>query len=142
MKRVFIDTNVWLRAILVDNPSQSQSAIKLFQAAESGYIKIVTSAIVLLEITYVLKSFYEFTKKQVSDVLKNMLDTRGLYIIEKTNTKKALEYFFKYRIKFSDCLIASQVPEDALLCTFDNDFRKIKELTVASPQEVLEIIAK
>ncbi len=136
MKSIFLDTNIWIRVIVKDNEQMFQEAIKIFQAAEQGKVKILTSGIILLEVIFVLKRLYKFTKIELQDVIKNILDTRGIRIIDKTDTKVALEYFLETGIKFSDCLIASQIPENAIFCSFDTDFQRFKNLSFMHPKEL------
>ena len=51
---------------------------------------------------------------------------RGVVIVDKTNLKLALEYLDKYKVKFSDCLIASSVPKGVKIFSYDSDFKKMK----------------
>lgn len=63
---------------------------------------------------------------------------RQLTLIETTNTKTALGLLKKYRIKYGDCLIATQVPPKAILVTYDEDFAKIPGLKSQKPDEIIK----
>ncbi len=136
MRKVFIDTNVWLRVILKDDETQYIASYRLFKAVEEGKIRAYISGIILMELIYVLRKVYKFSSSEVKEVIQKVLDTRGLYFIDKINTRKALDFYFKYNLKFSDCLIASQLSNDLLFCSFDKDFKKIREVNFTTPEEL------
>lgn len=136
MSKIFLDSNIWLRFFVHDN-TQFDSVQKLIAAIENGQRLPYTSAIVLLEIAYVLKTAYKQPKDKINRYLKSMCSIRNMTVIDKTNTKKALEILEKTGVKFSDCLIASQIPNGATLATFDKDFLKIKGLTIKTPAEIM-----
>lgn len=134
--KVFIDSNIWLR-FLLKQKSQFPECQRLFEAVDDGLLSIFTSNIVLLEVNYVLRSVYKFPQPQVAEDLQDILLTRNLKIVEKTNSPQALESCKKYNLKFGDCLIATQVPPQAIFCTFDQDFQKFPNLIVKTPAEIL-----
>lgn len=49
-----------------------------------------------------------------------------------------LDLFSYCSVKLADCLIVSQIPNGAALCTFDQEFKKIKKVNSYSPQEILK----
>lgn len=138
MKKIFIDTNVWLRFLVADDQKQFAACQELFEKVEEGKLRVYTSTIVLLEIIYTLTSFYKVTKKEILEDIKNILSARNLTLIEKTNFTAALDLFSQCSIKLADCLIISQIPNGAALCTFDQEFKKIKKVSSFSPQEILK----
>lgn len=136
MNKVFLDSNVWLRFFAQDN-SQFESVQKLLAATENGQYFPYTSAIVLLEISYVLKTAYKQPKDKINAYLKSICGIRNITIIDKTNIKRSLEISEKTGIKFSDCLIASQIPKEAVLVTFDKEFARVGGIVCKTPAELL-----
>lgn len=137
MNKLFFDTNLWVRWLLHDNPYQFERVKSLLTQNESGAIQTYTSSIVLLEISYVLKSVYEFKFEEVLESLEGIRSIKNITILESTNIQLALEFFKSYKIKFSDCLIASQITAGMTLCTFDAELAKIKEITAKTPADLL-----
>lgn len=137
MKKIFLDTNIWLRYFLNDEKKQFIDCQKLLSLNETGKLRIYTSTICLLEIVYTLSSFYKITRNQIIINLEEILSSRNLTLIERTNFPKTLEFFKKHQIKFTDCLIASQLPPKTILCTYDADFKKIKSIVSKTPIELL-----
>ncbi len=140
MKKIFIDTNVWLRFLVGDQKTQYEACKKLIALNEEGKFRIYTSTIVLLEIIYTLSSFYRVKKKAIISDIKAILSSRNLTLIEKTDFKKALILYQKHNIKLADCLIATQLQKNVVLCTYDRDFKKIKNVFSVTPQEIVKQI--
>jgi len=139
MKKIFLDTNIWLRFLVADQKKQYEACKKLISLNEEGKLRIYTSTIVLLEIIYTLTSFYRVKKESVISDIKAILASRNLTLIEKTNFQKAWRFYQKYNIKLADCLIASQLPENVILCTYDREFKKIKSITNLTPEEICSL---
>ena len=138
MTKLFLDTNIWIRYLIKDELKQFATVKELLASVEEGKYQPYISSIVLLELSYVLKSVYRFTFGEVLDALESVTTTRGITIIETTDSVLALACFKTYKIKFTDCLLASQIRKDIVLVTFDEELRKIKELTVKTPEEILK----
>jgi len=136
IKKLFIDTSVFIRFFTKDDQEKYDDCVKLLELIEKGTIRPYTSNIVLLEIFFVLTSLYKFEKLQVRKSLGIVLQMRNLTLIEKTNTPSALRHFDKYRIKYTDCLIVTQIPKGTRLITYDAEFSKIKSLHPLTPAEV------
>jgi len=135
MKKLFLDTNIWLRFILEDN-EQAQDCRKLIEQIEAGKFRVYTSTIVMMEINYVLTAIYKIkTHKAVKD-LEAILKTRNLTLLEKTDFSKALRFYRQSRIKLADCLIASQLARGMILVSYDRDFKKLA-VSLKQPAELL-----
>jgi len=129
VKKIFIDTNIWLRFFLQDHPSQSLACNSLFHLIEQGTLTPYTSSIVTLELNFILKKIYKTSFQKTCLILNKLLSTRGITLIEKTNFKKALQLHLKTKVKLADCLIATQLPLNSAICTYDKDFKKLKVKT-------------
>ena len=135
MKKIFLDTNVWLRFLLEDN-EQAKSCRNLIKQIEAGKFRVYTSSIVMLEINFVLTAIYKIKPSQVIKDLETILKTRGLVLIEKTDFKQALVWYKQFKVKLADCLIASQLAKGMIFASFDRDFIKLP-LTVKKPDEII-----
>lgn len=138
MNKVFFDTNLWIRYILIDNEAQFKIVRKLLELNEYGSIKIYSSSIIFLELAYVLQKVYKFQYQEILEVLNGIRSTKQLTIMNDTDLDLAIKYFKKYKLKFSDCLIASQISKGLTMLTFDSDFKKIKEINSLTPSEFLK----
>lgn len=135
--KIFLETSVFIRLLTGDDKKKQQETKELFQHIEAGKYFPYTSNIVFLEIFYVLTKTYKFPKVQVIQDLVKLTYLRNLAINENTDIRKAFELFLLYKIKFSDCLIATQIPSAVILITYDRDFSKIPHLKVATPEKII-----
>lgn len=139
MKKVFIDTSVFIRFLTQDDEKEFVNCVKFFELVESGKVHPYTSNIVVLEIIFVLTRLYKYSKKQVlKDIEDALLSLRNLTLIEKSDTRKAIVYFKKLNIKYADCIISTQIPKGTVLATYDKEFGRVKTISVARPVEVVK----
>ena len=113
-----VDTNVLIRALTGDDPSQSPLAVAIIQENAPVWI----SHLVLVETVWVLESVYDCGKPQLVKTLNRIIDNKDLMLEEPGVARAALTlYQAKGRVTFEDCLIletarkAGHLP----LATFD-----------------------
>lgn len=137
--KILIDTNIWLRFLLQDLPLQYKDCVSLISTFKHGVIMPYTSPFVLLEIEYILQKIYKIPVTNIKNDLENILKIKNLKILEKADTLKGWNYHKNHKIKFADCLIAAQLSKDIHLCTYDQEFKKIKNLKTYTPAQILEL---
>ena len=142
MKSVFLDSNIWLRLFLKDQESQYGLTSSIIRLINEGELRPYTSTIIFLEVNYVLKSFYGLSNEKTLHYLLKIKEVKNITVIEKENLDVALKFYREYKIKFADCLIASQIPDNVTLLSFDQDFKKIKNLNYLLPSEFLSTLSK
>jgi predicted nucleic-acid-binding protein len=100
-----IDTNVLVRYIAQDDPTQSKRASRLIEqecsAATPGYISLVA----LVELVWVSESCYEATRAEIAALVRRLLSIRQLMTQEAEIAWKALRLFETCKADFADCLI-------------------------------------
>lgn len=137
MTRCFIDSNIWLRFILKDN-DQYPSCYEFISRAANAVFHPHTSSLVLLEIDYLLTRTFKVSKSQSCLRLDAIASIPGITIINQTDYQKALQLYRQTKVKFADCLIASQIPQNTILVTYDRDFQKIPGITTLNPSQFLQ----
>lgn len=134
--KVFIETSIFIRFFAKDDERKYEECVKLFSFIKEGKLNPYVSNIVLLEILFVLTRLYKFSKSEVIKDIRRILLLRNMTLIEKTNTREALSLWEKYNIKYGDCLIATQIPKNTTIVTYDADFSKISSLSSKTPGEI------
>mgnify|MGYP005853605569 FL=1 len=99
---IFIDTNVFLRFFVADVEGFYQRAMGLFERAEKGEIRLVTSDMVIAEIVWVLESYYGFKKEEVRTVVETLLHSKGLKVINSDLIEKAIINYVDLDVDFID----------------------------------------
>jgi len=141
MRKLFLDTNVFLRFFLKDNEKQYQDVCKIFSKIEEGEFKPYTSAIVFLEFNYVARKIYKLSISETIGFIEAIRKMRGMTIIKKTDINKAINFYRRYKIKLGDCFIAAQVAKGTMLITYDQDFGKVKEIISKTPEAILNNVS-
>ncbi len=136
--KYFIDTNVFLRVLIKEDPESFNAGLKLLGKVKKGSLKAVTSSLVLAEIGWTLSSFYKFEKEDVVRSIRSIIGLHGLVIVDKVDWLYALDSFSRKKVKLIDCLIASrkEIREKKwTVVTYDKDFEKLG-IRNASPAEI------
>ncbi len=136
--KVFLDTNIWLRFFIDDKTTLHDISHELINSIEAGTHEPYTSAIVCLEVQYVLKTFYKQPIQKVHKYIEAVLSTRNMTLIDKTDFKRAWDLHRKTGNKLSDCLILTQIPSTVALCTFDEHLVKQTQVKTVKPEELVK----
>ena len=100
---VFVDTNYFLRFLIDDDPQQAEEAKKLFLEAARGNLELVTSTIVVFEIYWVFKSYYQKTKDEIIKILQKVLTMNFVSLDERDLLLQALDLFKAENLSLEDC---------------------------------------
>lgn len=124
----FIDANIFLRFFAPSKEKFAEESEKVLQAVKDGDIKAYTSSLVLSEVVWTLKSYYDADKTKVIKVAEAINSMKGLKFTEDFDRILALDLYSNNKIKFIDSLIASiddVQEEDTKVLSYDKDFDKI-----------------
>lgn len=127
-KKVLIDTNLVLRLLLNDIPSQSRQAIKIFKQAENGTITIVFSVMVVNELVWILEKFYNLNRRKFVPELKQLLMLKGVVVHEMKLSQliEILSIFEHSKLDWVDLyLISIAGANNYKLETFDKQLMKL-----------------
>ena len=129
--RTLIDTNLIVRYLVDDHETHSKAATKLFDACDRGEVIIIVLPAVLAECVFVLESFYRHPRARVAAALERLISSPGIEIHSPAVHLDALARDRSTKLHFVDCLIAATAAANKLtVATFDQDFRKFKDVRV------------
>ena len=128
MKELLLDTNVFVRFLIKDIPSQFKKAERVFERIEKGEIKGLVSVLVINETVWILENYYELKREIYLPPLLKLLLLKNLKIIEikKSLIIKTLEEMLKQKFDFTDIYL-SQIAKDKKIFSFDKDFQRMKK---------------
>jgi predicted nucleic-acid-binding protein len=120
MREYVVDTNILLRFLLRDVEEQYQKAEKLLQDASHKKIKLFIPQIVIFEVEFALRKFYDFNKMDVIERLESLLSTGYSRVETKDIFLRSLRIYKNKNISFVDCFLkAYSELKGAKLLTFD-----------------------
>ena len=113
------DTNILVRAIVGDDPEQTEVARRWMSMHQVPGIFV--DHIVLVELAWVLRARYAQPREEIARVLQLLLETGGIVVPEEHLVRNALEAFRTGRGDFSDHLIRERAAARgfAPVVTFD-----------------------
>ena len=123
---LWLDANVLLRFLTGSPPELAGRAMRLLEEAQRGEITLRVHSVVVAETVWVLESFYEYSKAEISGALVPLLEQPALRVEGARTVVRALEVMAENNMDFADALLAETARSRAEgVASFDKDFRKL-----------------
>ncbi|MEN9353748.1 MAG: hypothetical protein RL318_1073 [Fibrobacterota bacterium] len=113
-----LDTNVLVRALVQDDPAQSERASALFRSGEELLIPLT----VLLETEWVLRRLYKRSFPEIAEAFRALLSLPLVRVNQRDVVELALEWASEQGLDFADAMHLAQSQDAALFMTFDRRF--------------------
>jgi len=116
-----LDTNVLVRFLVSDDAAQTARAKALIRRTAIRDAQLLVTDVVACELVWVLESGYDFSKKEIADLLHALLRSQQLRFQRADELSRALAAFETGRGDFSDYVIREIARSDgaASVATFD-----------------------
>lgn len=126
MKKVFLDSNVFIRLVTQDVQDQFEKAKEIFDQIEEGKISGCISILVVNEVLWILENYYKMKRADFIPPLLNLLSLKNLHILEakKNLIISCLKIMQNRKFDFTDIYL-SQITDKKSLFSFDEDFDKL-----------------
>lgn len=125
MKHIILDTNVILRFLRGDDPSQSPQAAALFGEAVNGGCALMIGWHVVAESVWALRHHYDAPREGIATHLSNMIAAEAVVCDDKPAVLDALQRYGSTKLDIVDCLLASSAAAGGDdLATFDQGIGK------------------
>jgi predicted nucleic-acid-binding protein len=119
-----IDTNVVIRFLTKDHEELSEKSTEIFKKIEKGEIRAKITESVLAEIVYVIMKIYGKDREFTANIIKKILDLKGIINRDKTRLKKALNIFVNQKVDIVDALLLSHAKQCLGILSFDKDLNR------------------
>ncbi len=135
MKKKFVDTNIFLRYLIKDDPSKYDRCREIFKKAVEGKVALATSSIVIAELIWTLSSYYKVTKADVIEKISIIVGTENLYIHEKDTIVDSLVLYGRKNIDYIDAYNAVFMKYHGFsdIYSYDEDFDLIGDIKREEP---------
>jgi predicted nucleic acid-binding protein len=134
------DTNVFVRALTLDDPAQTEAAHRLLKRIQTGDLTLVVNDVILTELLWVLKSKrYQLTSHEISERVEALLNTDGILVQPanlSANLTEALHLYVSQNIEYTDAYIGCWMKHNGIdtIYTFNaRHFNRIQGITVKIP---------
>ncbi len=132
-RAVFVDANVFLRYLTNDVPARAAAVEELFLRAAQGKVRLVTNAMVIAELVWVLESHYRLDRAGVLERTLAVAHMDGLALSDIDLLTDAMFLYESAKIDFIDAYNACWMKRHALryAVTFDEKhFSRVDWVTV------------
>jgi|SRR5271167_1594920 len=128
---VLLDTNVILRFMLGDDETRHEQAKRLFHQAIDGEVRLLLPTLVLAQVVWTLESFYQASRRYITNVLDALLATPGVISLEPRVIRRCVEIYSAYNVEIVDAYLVALAEEtkNLAVATFDRrHFRRFPHL--------------
>lgn len=127
MTKARVDANVILRYLTLEPPEQAENVTRLFEQLASGKMSVVVDEIVVSEVVWTLTSFYRVPRKEIAEVMLNLISAPGVECRNDEVVRRALVYFDEKNIDFVDALVCARVLDEGVadIYSFDRHFDRV-----------------
>ena len=135
MARLLLDTNIIVRFLTGDHPAHSPRSRNLFARAAAGNVTLVVTDLALAQTVWVLQSFYEVDRPAIAAALKDLIESAGIEVQNKTSLVSALRNFAQTDVNFVDAYHAAiAAAESIAIASFDRDFDQFAGVKRVEPK--------
>ncbi|MDO8484320.1 MAG: PIN domain-containing protein [Candidatus Limnocylindrales bacterium] len=119
----FVDTNVLIRHLTGDPPSQAARATRYLQRAD----ELLLADLIVAEVTYVLESFYEAPRAQVAEALRALLAFPTINVVDAELLQRTVEVYDVDRLDFADAYLVASAERTGVgvVASFDRSIDRV-----------------
>ena len=124
---IFIDTNIFLRALTNDNKVQSPLCRRLLHKIEQGEIEAITTDLTVAEIVFILEGIpYSFTREKIAQALLPVVVLPALKNSSQTLWREIFKIYVNKTVDFIDAynMVVMQTGSVTKAYSYDHDFDK------------------
>jgi len=129
MTTCFIDTNLFIRYLTNDDPKKADRVDRLLEQAANGKVNLMTAEMVLTEVVWVLESYYNLEKARIAEMLKAILSTPGLEVLNGRVVENALQYYSLQNMDFVDAYIVALMQKHKIVGIYSFDKKHLDRIT-------------
>lgn len=138
LQPVFVDTNIFLRHLLNDDPVQSPACRQVFTSIEQKELVGWTTALTIAEIVFVASNpkTYAAPRASIRDAVLPLIRLPNLRVERKTLYPRIFDLFVSLPIDYVDAYHAALIETSVSrqLISFDRDFDRVSTVERNEPQ--------
>ena len=115
-----VDTNVLVRVITVDEKVQAARALAFLEEQE----RIFLAKTVLLELEWVLRSTYKYTRGEVLAALRSVVSVDNVEVEDEAVVEQAMDWY-EHGVDFADGLHIASAGHNPKFASFDGALQRV-----------------
>ena len=132
---IFLDTNIFLRYFESEDELIYKKVKRLFLEIVQGNIKGISNELVIAEVIWVLKKFYNWDKKEICNNIELILKTPNIKFKGRSIIMDAINFYRDKNISFIDAYNYAYMQQYGIskMYSFDRDFDKLGNIERIEP---------
>ncbi|MFA5285406.1 MAG: PIN domain-containing protein [Smithellaceae bacterium] len=128
MNTCFVDTNLFVRYLTDDDAEKADRVEGLLNKASDGKVQLVTSDLILVELIWVLESSYHMKPVEITPMIRAILATPGLQVINGELISRALDHYENMNVDIVDGHIAALMKKLNITDVFSFDRKHLSRI--------------
>ncbi|MEN6509696.1 MAG: type II toxin-antitoxin system VapC family toxin [Smithella sp.] len=128
MNTCFVDTNLFVRYLTDDDAEKADRVEALLSKASEGKAQLVTSDLILVELIWVLESSYHMKPVEITPMIRAILATPGLQVINGELISRALDHYENMNVDIVDGHIAALMKKLNITDVFSFDRKHLSRI--------------
>ena len=127
----FVDTNILVRHLTGDPPAMAARATAYLASADGLYLP----DLVVAETVYVLESFYEAPRGQISEAMRSLIAYDAVETVDPALLLRAIEVYEIDRLDFAEAYLVACAESTGVgsVASFDKSIDRVKTVTRIEP---------
>lgn len=128
----FVDTNVLVRHLTGDPPTQAKRATRYLAHAD----ELLLPDLVFAEVAYVLESYYEVRRKPLAETLRAILAFPAIRVLDAELLQRAVEVYEVHRLDFADSYLVASAERSGVgvIASFDRSIDRVGTVRREEPR--------
>ena len=120
----FVDTNVLVRHLVGDPPDMARRATALLKSEEH----LLVADLIVAETIYVLESFYEVERPQISLAIRSLLAMESVSVVDQPLLLRAIEVYEGDRLDFAEAYLVACAESTSIgkIASFDQSIDRVR----------------
>jgi predicted nucleic-acid-binding protein len=129
--RALVDTNILIRHLTGDPPSQASRATAFLRGAH----ELILTDLVLAEMVYVLESFYEVSRTGIASMARALLALPSIVAGDHDLLLRAVEIYEVDRLDFAEAYLVAlaEMSDVKRVASFDRQIDRVKSVQRVEP---------
>ncbi len=128
MNACFVDTNLFVRYLTDDDTEKADRVEALLASAAAGDVRLITADLVLVELVWVLESSYDMKPGEIAPLIRAILATPGLEVINGSLLARALDHYEGRNVDIVDGYIAALMEKLNIAEVYSYDRKHLSRL--------------
>lgn len=130
--RALLDTNILVRHLTADPPSQGRRATAFLAASHELFL----TDLVLAELVYVLESYYRRPRAEVAEDARSLLALPTVAVSDRELLLRAVELYEEERLHFAEAYLAAtaEVSGIGVVASFDRGLDRLTTIQRVEPR--------